>query len=487
MFKNLSNSKKLTLIAIIIIIIGLYSSYTVYAAKLDKIAPTVPKKLEALSISTSSISLIWEASTDNNSVESYIIYKDGVIIGNPSTNSYSISGLASGVKYKISVTAKDESGNISKSSKILSITTLEEISVIIPELESNQTRIVGYYASWAAYSGFTPDKIDAKRLTHINYAFANISEDLKISIGDPYIDLSNFNKLNSLKEANSNLKTLISVGGWTWSDKFSNVALTESSRNVFADSAVDFIIKHGFDGIDVDWEYPVSGGLASNIKRPVDKQNFTFLLKTLREKLDAQGRIDGKKYLLTIAGATGDVYINNTELDILHQYLDFGNIMTYDIHGDWDPYTDFNAPLFNNSDDSQQYKWSIDAAVNAWLKAGFPAEKLNMGVPFYGYKYNNVDKANNGLYQSFSAGSSISYKDIASNYLNMKGYTKYFHEESKVPWLFNGSTYISYDNEQSIKLKAQYIKSKGLGGAMIWELSQDPERVLLNSLFYELQ
>lgn len=110
-----------------------------------------------------------------------------------------------------------------------------------------------------------------------------------------------------------------------------------------------------------------------------------------------------------------------------------------------------------------------------------------MGVPFYGYKYNNVRKANNGLYQKFSAGSSISYEDIASNFLTTKEYTKYFHQASKVPWLFNGSTYISYDDEQSIKLKAQYIKSKGLGGVMIWELSQDPRRVLLNSLYNELQ
>lgn len=256
-------------------------------------------------------------------------------------------------------------GNTSKSSKKLNISTLKDVQASVPEIKNNQTRIVGYYASWATYSGFTPDKIDANKLTHLNYAFANISNDFKIAIGDPNVDLTNFKKLNTLKQTNTNLKTLISVGGWTWSDKFSDVALTESSRDVFADSCVDFIVKYGFDGVDVDWEYPVSGGLPSNVKRPVDKQNFTLLLKTLREKLDAQGKIDGKKYLLTIAGATGDVYINNTELDILHQYLGFGNIMTYDIHGDWDNYTDFNAPLYNNADSTQQYKWSIDSAINA--------------------------------------------------------------------------------------------------------------------------
>jgi chitinase len=130
---------------------------------------------------------------------------------------------------------------------------------------------------------------------------------------------------------------------------------------------------------------------------------------------------------------------------------------------------------------------STDAAVNAWLKAGFPVDKLVMGVPFYGYKYTSVTNANNGLYQTFSGGSAVTYASIAANYLNAQGYTRYFHQQSMVPWLFNGSTFISYEDEQSMALKAQYVKNKGLGGAMIWELSQDPNRVLLNALYNGLQ
>jgi chitinase len=105
-----------------------------------------------------------------------------------------------------------------------------------------------------------------------------------------------------------------------------------------------------------------------------------------------------------------------------------------------------------------------------------------MGVPFYGYIYKAVANANNGLYQTYSGCSSISYANIAANYLNAPGFVRYFHNESMVPWLFNGSTFITYEDEQSIGLKAQYIKSRGLAGAMIWELSQDPDGILLNAL-----
>lgn len=347
--------------------------------------------------------------------------------------------------------------------------------------------MVGYYAAWSAYSGFTPDKIGASKLTVINYAFANIGSDLKIAMGYPDIDPGNFTKLKALKKSYPNLKTLIAVGGWSWSGKFSDVALTDSSRTAFADSCVDFIVKYGFDGIDIDWEYPVSGGLSTNVSRPEDKQNFTRLLQKLREKLDARGKADGKKYLLTFAGASGSWYVNNTELSKLSQYVDYGNIMTYDIHGTWDKYTDFNAPLYSGSDTSPQLKWSVDASVNAWLKAGFPAEKLVMGVPFYGYKYNSVINTNNGLYQTHSGGSSLTYAGIAANYLNAPGYKRYFHSGAMVPWLFNGSTFISYEDEQSMGLKAQYIKNKGLSGAAIWELSQDPNRILLNALYNGLK
>ncbi len=351
-----------------------------------------------------------------------------------------------------------------------------------PETQQGK-RIVGYYAAWASYSGFTPDKIDASRLTHINYAFARISNDLKITMGYPDRDPLNFKMLNDLKKKNPNLKTLISVGGWTWSGRFSDAALTSASREVFADSCVAFIKKHGFDGVDIDWEYPVGGGLAGNGNRASDKQNFTLLLKTLREKLDAQSAADGKQYLLTIAAGAGSSYARNTELSKLHVYLDYATIMTYDLHGTWDRYTDLLAPLYSNSDPSPQYKASVDSSIKIWNNASFPAEKLVLGIPFYGYLYSTTDNKNDGLYQRFSDGKSIAYHKIAKDYLNKNGFSRYFHKQSKVPWLFNGSVYITYEDAESIGYKAAYVKDSGLGGAMIWELSQDYDGILLNSLY----
>jgi chitinase len=350
-------------------------------------------------------------------------------------------------------------------------------------------KVIGYYASWSAYSGYTPDKIDANKLTNINYAFANIGKDLKVAMGYPDIDPSNFKLLNALKQKNPNLKTLISIGGWTWSGKFSDAALTDASRTAFADSCVAFITQYGFDGVDIDWEYPVSGGLSNNTKRPEDKQDFTLLLQKIREKLDARGLIDNKHYLLTIAGGAVSSYISNTDISVLQQYLDYANIIAYDIHGTWESYTDFNAPLYNNSDVSPQSqdKWSVDSGINAWLKAGFPADKIVLGIPFYGCKYDMVKNTNNGLYQSFSGGSELSYDSIVKNYLNSPGYKRYFHKQSMVPWLFNGSTFISYEDPQSIGFKNEYIKSKGLAGAMIWELSQDKNKVLLNAIYEGLK
>jgi chitinase len=369
-------------------------------------------------------------------------------------------------------------------------TSLAAESSALPATEPTNLqseKLVGYYSAWAAYYNYYPNQIDAGKLTHINYAFANIGSDLKLTLGYPDVDSSNIKLLNSLKQTNPDLKTLISVGGWNWSGKFSDAALTEETRTAFADSCVDFIKKYGFDGVDLDWEYPVSGGLATNTRRGEDKHNFTLLLKKIREKLDAQGAADNKHYLLTIAGGADTSYINNVELSKLAQYLDYANLMTYDLHGYWDSNTDLLAPLYDNDDPSPQYKSSVDKAVNAWLGASFPAEKLVMGIPFYGYLYSSVNNSNNGMYQTFGGSSSIGYQDIKDKYLNKPGYTSHFHSQSMVPWIFNGTIFISYEDPKSIGYKSDYIKSKKLGGAMVWELSQDSKGELLSALYHGLK
>lgn len=556
LFVKYSMKEKIMVVflAFILVMNGFYGA-NVYAAKQnknDRTPPSSPKNLQAVYITDTTVSLVWNPSTDNVAVSNYEIYQDTVRIATTDKTSFLISGLLPQHSYSFYIIAKDSSGNLSRNSNVLNISTLvadltptptsapQNTPALTPTAAPTSTvtptvtptpiptqtltptpvpttmptvtptvaptiiptpspipsatpvpasakKVVGYYAAWAAYSGYTPDKIDANKLTHINYAFANISSDYKLILGYPDVDVSNIAKLNDLKKQNPSLKTLIAVGGWSWSARFSDAALTEESRTAFADSCVSFILQYGFDGVDIDWEYPVSGGLSTNIRRAEDKYNFTLLMKKLREKLDAQGSIDGKNYLLTFAGAAGSWYVNNVELSKLQLYVDYANIMTYDIHGTWDTYTDFNAPLYTTTETTPHYKWSIDASINAWINAGFPADKLIMGVPFYGYLYKAVANINHGLYQTYSGSASISYANIAANYLNDPQYIRYYHSESMVPWLFNGSTFISYEDEESIRTKARYSKARGLGGTMIWELSQDPSGILLNALRSELQ
>ena len=476
------NKITLTIIISLVLVFILAVSNFAFAGKPDRTPPTVPSNLKAVTITDTTATLSWNASTDNVGVKSYDIYINNSCLSSCVSTTYTVNGLIPSTTYKFYIKAKDAKGNLSASSNIITVNTAASTTTT-----GSKTKMVGYYAAWAAYSGFKPDRIDAAKLTHINYAFANISSDLKIAMGYPDIDPNNFQLLNALKQINPNLKTIISVGGWTWSGKFSDTALTNTSRTVFADSCVTFIKQYGFDGVDLDWEYPVSGGLSTNSKRPEDKHNFTLLLQKIREKLDAQGAIDNKHYLLTIAGSADSTYLNNVELSSIHPYLDYATIMTYDLHGTWDAYTDLHAPLYNNTDVSPQYKSSVNSSINAWKQASFPMNKLVMGIPFYGYVYSSVPNNNHGLYQSFSGANSIGYGKIAASYLNQPGYTRYVHSQSMVPWLYNGSTFISYEDTQSIGLKTDFIKSNGLGGAMIWELSQDPDKVLLNALYDGLQ
>lgn len=268
-----------------------------------------------------------------------------------------------------------------------------------------QGRIVGYFASWSVYDrDFHVADIHADRLTHINYAFANISAQGECMLGDPYADTEkvypktdnpsdppdtlrgSFNQLRILKEEHPHLQTLISVGGWNWSARFSDAALTPDARARFAQSCVAFMARYGFDGIDIDWEYPVGGGLAGNGARPEDKPNFTLLLAELRSALDGQAAADGRDYLLSIAAPAGPTLYTNLELDKIHPYLDWINVMTYDFHTGAESTTNFHAPLFPASDDpvAGAAQLNADAALHAYLDAGVPADKLIMGMPFYG-------------------------------------------------------------------------------------------------------
>ena len=339
---------------------------------------------------------------------------------------------------------------------------------------------VGYYAGWAAYQGHTPDKIPAEHLTRINYAFARIDpETLTLDLEDPARDKKNLAALRELRQEHPHLKLIISVGGWSDSKYFSDAASTAVRRERFADSCVDFIAEHGLDGVDLDWEYPVSGGAAGNIHRPEDRQNFTKLLRELRARLDRQGRRDGKDYSLTIAGAAGSWYLDQIEAAKVADIVDHIFLMGYDFHGPWERYADFNAPLYAPSGASPQGRTGVAASLEAYLKKGVPAEKIVLGMPLYGYAYQGVSSKSNGLYSTYTSVRSVSYRTLKRSYLSNAAYRQLRHGEAQVPYLYGERTFISYDDETSLAAKAGLARELGLGGIGFWEISQDDGGTLM--------
>ena len=352
-----------------------------------------------------------------------------------------------------------------------------------PLNQKTEYKLIGYVAGWHVW---TTDKIDAQKLTHINYAFADIVDGKVASYleNDEY----NFQVLDSLRLENPDLKILISVGGWARSTYFSDAALTEESRKVFAESAVDFMKRYNLDGVDLDWEYPGNPG-AGNVFRAVDKQNFTLMLAELRRQLDEQSRIDGREnepYLLTIATGASKGFLENTEMHKAHQYLDFINLMTYDYHTGGSPVAGHHTNLYP-SQSIHYTRGSADESVQWNIDAGIPAEKLILGAAFYGRYWTDVRPVDNGLYQ-FAPGSdrgSVGFDELRDKTINKNGFTRFWDDEAKAPWLWNPETrmFISYDDEESLRHKTHYIKARGLGGAMFWEYSSNYGEELLNALY----
>lgn len=318
---------------------------------------------------------------------------------------------------------------------------------------------------------------DALSLNVINIAFALVEN------GDVVWEHPECkDALARLRSLNPDLKILVSVGGWG-AGGFSEAAFTEEGRQRFADTAMGIVKEYGLDGVDIDWEYPCFS-VAEIQGRPEDKENFTLLLKKLRETLDQE---EAGRYLLSAAVGGDDYFIRNTHMDQVGEILDYVQIMSYDLRGGFQVLTGHHTNLFSYQTDLSDQ--SADKAVKQYHAAGVPLEKLVLGAAFYCREWQGVmNKDNNGLCQmAFTTGSiTHHYGELLESYINKNGYVRYWDDEAKAPYLFNGENFISYDDEESIAWKIRYLKEKGLGGIMYWEYCCDGSHTLTEFMRKEL-
>lgn len=289
---------------------------------------------------------------------------------------------------------------------------------------------LAYVTSW---SRTMPDPMS---VTHICYAFGSVNDTFNgVGISNP----ERLRAIAALKSQNPDLKVLLSVGGWG-SGRFSEMAADRSLRKTFAVECAKIVADYNLDGIDIDWEYPGSG-MANISSLPADKGNFTLLMHDLRYALGADA-------LLTLATAAS---ANFYDFPSFVDDVDFVSIMSYDMGGA----PDHHAALYN----SERFQGlCCDKALKAHLEAGVPAEKLVLGLPFYGRGTHEI-------------GNFTNFKDIPRHIQ----FTRNWDKDACVPYLTNdkGEVVLGYDDARSIKIKCKYAKQKGLRGVMYWDYDGD--------------
>ncbi len=324
------------------------------------------------------------------------------------------------------------------------------------------------------------DNIAVEKLTHINYAFVDVKNN-RAWLHNLATDSTNFRKLNGLKRRNPDLKILISIGGWSWSENFSDAVLSDTARVAFAASAVDIVREYELDGIDIDWEYPGMKG-EDNVFRPEDKENFTLLFKVLHDQLKALKQQTGKGYLVTTALPGFEAIFTHTDMAQAQQYLNYINVMSYDFFTGG-PTAGHHTNLYASGKIKNES--SGDRAVKLYEQAGVPAEKLILGIAFYGRAWqlqNGNPKAYPRTIANVEQGGGYTF--IKDSLLTNSSYKRHWDRRAKAPYLYNADLkrFVSYDDERSVKAKCEYVKKRGLAGVMFWEYFSDPKTYLLSEI-----
>jgi chitinase len=372
---------------------------------------------------------------------------------------------------------------------------------LIPGIEP---KVTAYLRTWPLGSDeaelekevrWSAEQIHGEYLGEIIIAFARIDQDDKSTIVFPDVPADGswdlWGESAKLKKIWPHLKQNLSIGGW--GAEFSDTAYDPDVRAIFIANLCGYLERYDLDGADIDWEYPVGPDWGQEIKsRPEDKDNYIALLTELRAAMDALGEKTGKQYSLSACIPGSAWWVTKNDAIAAANIVDNLKLMAYDYYGGWSGATGHLANLYNNPADPEWGGWSTAQAVDVYLKAGVPAEKITLGFAFYGRAWKGVeDGGANGLFQKYAESAypdGLAWSQI-KDFLNGEdgGYTRYWDDIAHAPFLYNGDIFITYTDEQAIRDIAAYAKEKGLGGVMVWEYGHDMDGELFNVLNESIQ
>ena len=370
------------------------------------------------------------------------------------------------------------------------IIAIISLTPILSSCTVEKEREIAVMAYYVPSDDYPLENIPFEKLTHIIFSFTEVIDNQMKFKKDTFPQ--KLKDLVAYKKKYPHLKIMIACGGWGGCAGFSDMANDPKLRHKFVKSTIDFITKYDLDGTDMDWEFPGMKG-AGNTFRKEDTQNFTALIKELRAGLDATG----KDMTLTFAAAGWERYYDHIEILKVMKYVDYINVMTYDLAGVNSPYTAHHTNLgafnFDDIKDTPAHEIittnnkrkkslrSVENIVDFCKNLGVSPEQIVIGGAFYGRGWKGVKPENNGgLYQKTKGAwiGWIQYTDIRDKYENKGGFVEHWDPVAKAPYLYNAtdSLFISYDNPKSVKLKTKYVKENGLGGIMFWQLTDDTQQ-----------
>ena len=324
---------------------------------------------------------------------------------------------------------------------------------------SNDFAVIAYYSG----DSRRIDSFPVEKLTHVIFSFGHLKGN-RLNI-DKKEDSLTIGKLVSLKKRNAALKVILSLGGWTGCETCSGVFSSAKGRNEFSASVLELLKYFGADGIDLDWEYPAIAGPPGHPFSSADRENFTELIRSLRETL-------GSKYEISFAAGGFETYFEKSiDWKNVMPLVDKVNLMSYDLVHGYSTVTGHHTPLYSTT----FQKESADFAIRYLDSIGVPLNKVIIGAAFYGRTWENVPDINNGLYQTGKFQSFIDYKRFPEVFSRNNEFVFYRDSVAQAPYAYNRTKkiFLTFDDPISIAAKTKYAKDKKLGGIMFWELSID--------------